>query len=294
VTTLKGIMPPLPTPFRDGKLDLTSLQRLLDHLAPSVDGVLIGGSTGETPSLSIDEREAVLRTVTAHLAGTDSRVVFSIADNSIEHSKRLSETAGELSADMLILSCPSYYPNSQAMLTEYLGEVGEFASTELCLYDNPFVTKTWLTAAQIRALGEAVPTLTHVKMTDTAIGKVGELVATTDLTVMAGEDSVLWHHLLEGVNGVMSAAPMFFPQHCAELWEAFAADRRDDAFAAYRRFAGSLPSGIHGDDYIPVVKSVLADRGVIASPEVRLPLVALSERRLSEVLALLGEPSLAG
>jgi 4-hydroxy-tetrahydrodipicolinate synthase len=288
MTTLTGIMPPLPTPFLDGKLDLASLQRLLDHLAPHVDGVLIGGSTGETPSLSIEEREAVLRTVTAHLAGTGSTIVFSIADNCIEHSKRLSETAGELDADMLILSCPSYYPNNQAMLTEYLGEVGQFASADLCLYDNPFVTKTWLTAGQIRALGEAVPALTHVKMTDTAIGKVGEIVSSSKLIVLAGEDSVLWHHLLEGVSGVMSAAPMFFPQLCAELWEAFAGGRRDDAFAAYRQVARSIPSGIHGDDYIPVVKSVLADRGVIASAEVRLPLLALSERRCDEVLALLG------
>lgn len=294
MTTLTGIMPPLPTPFRDGKLDLASLQRLLDYLAPSVDGVLIGGSTGETPSLSVQERETILRTVTEHLAGTGKTIVFSIADNSLEHSKRLSETAGELNTDMLILSCPSYYPNNQAMLTEYLGEVGRFASTDLCLYDNPFVTKTWLTASQIRALGEAVPALTHVKMTDTAIGKVGELVASSDLTVLAGEDSVLWHHLLEGVNGVMSAAPMFFPQQCAELWKAFADGRRDDAFAAYRQIAGSFPSGIHGDDYIPVVKSVLADRGVIASAEVRLPLIALTERRLAEVLSLLGEPSIAG
>jgi dihydrodipicolinate synthase/N-acetylneuraminate lyase len=166
--------------------------------------------------------------------------------------------------------------------------VSRFASADLCLYDNPFVTKTWLTAAQVCELGNAVPALTHVKMTDTAIGKVGEIVSSSDLAVFAGEDSVLWHHLLEGVSGVMSAAPMFYPEACANLWAAFADGRHAEALATYRQIAQFIPSGIHGDDYIPVVKSVLAQRGAIASAEVRVPLLALSERRLGEVLSLLG------
>jgi 4-hydroxy-tetrahydrodipicolinate synthase len=285
--TLTGIIPPIPTPFRDGKLDLESLRRLLEHLMPRVDGVLVGGSTGETPSLSIAEREDVLRTVATHLSGSDHTIVFSIADNSLEHSRRLSDTAGEHGADLLILSCPSYYPNSQAMLTEYLAEVGEFASGELCLYDNPYVTKTWLTAAQVNALAAAVPQLSHVKMTDTAIGKVREIVAAGDATVYAGEDSVLWHHLLEGVEGIMSAIPMFYPDVCAELWEAFASGRRDEAFERYRAIAPFITAGIHADDYIAVVKTVLAHRSVIASSEVRRPLLPLSRERLSEILEAL-------
>jgi 4-hydroxy-tetrahydrodipicolinate synthase len=286
--TLTGIIPPIPTPFSEGRLDLESLRRLLDDLLPSIDGVLIGGSTGETPSLSIDEREAVLRTVASHLSGSDHSIVFSIADNSLEHSRRLSDAAGEMSADMLILSCPSYYPNSQAMLVEYLTEVGDFASADLCLYDNPFVTKTWLTAAQVTALGAAVPKLTCVKMTDTAIGKVGEIVANSDLTVYAGEDSVLWHHLGEGVDGIMSAIPMFYPALCARLWESFASGRRAEAFEIFCRLAPFITCGIHADDYIAVVKGVLAQRGTIDSAEVRRPLVSLSEGRLAEVLSVLG------
>lgn len=285
--TLTGIIPPIPTPLRDGKVDLTSLRRLLDYLMPSIDGVLVGGSTGETPSLTIAEREDVLRTVAAHLRGSDRSVVFSIADNSIENSRRLADIAAEHSADMLILSCPSYFPNSQAMLTEYLGAVSEFVAGELCLYDNPFVTKTWLTAPQIIDLAAAVPRLTHVKMTDTAIGKVSAILAAGTLTVYAGEDSVLWHHLVEGVEGIMSAIPMFYPDLCAQLWEAFAGGHRAEAFDVFRKIAPFITCGIHGDDYIPVVKSVLAYRAVLDSAEVRRPLIPLADRRLAEVLSAL-------
>jgi 4-hydroxy-tetrahydrodipicolinate synthase len=282
-----GILPPIPTPLHAGRLDLDSLRKLLDHLLESVDGVVIGGSTGEAASLSIAEREDVIRTVAGHLAGTGRAIVASVADNSLEHSRRLSAVAGDVGADLLILSCPSYYPNDYGMLEAYFGAVAEFASSDLCLYDNPYVSKTWLTADEIHRLAAAIPRLTHIKMTDIAIGKVNAVLAAGEMTVLVGEDSVLWHQLVGGAEGVMSAIPMIYPQTTARMWKAFIGGRHEEAFVEYRNLAPFINCGIHGDDYVSVVKTVLQHHGVIESAEVRLPLLPIAESRRAEVLAIL-------
>src|SRR5205085_1910168 len=93
-TAVTGILPPIPTPFLDGGVDLTGLKRMLDHLGPSIEGVLVGGSTGEAASLTVEEREQVIRAAAREL-GPDRFLAASVADNSIENSRRLAAVAGE-------------------------------------------------------------------------------------------------------------------------------------------------------------------------------------------------------
>jgi 4-hydroxy-tetrahydrodipicolinate synthase len=280
---ITGILPPIPTPFVDGRVDLESLRRLLDYLHPTVDGVLVGGSTGEAASLTTSERESVIRTVAAHL-GRDCPLAVSIADNSLETTRRLAEVAGECSASLLVLSCPTYFPNSRAMLEAYFAAVADFASADLCLYDNPIASNTVLGVDDIVALVAGTPQLTHVKMTDTALGKVAALRAAADVTVLAGDDSVLWHQLLGGAEGIMTAIPMFLPEPAAAMWKAFAQGDHGTASARYLELVPCIHSAI-ASDYPAAVKTVLHSRGLLSSPEVRLPLLPLASERREEVLA---------
>jgi 4-hydroxy-tetrahydrodipicolinate synthase len=282
-----GIVPPITTPFLNGRVDLAALRRQLDYLVESVDGVLIGGSTGEAASLTLAERESVIRTVASHLAGTGPSIVVSVADNSIENSRRLSEVAGEVGADLLALSCPNYFVNSQSMLESHFAAVAEFASADICLYDNPIASHTFLTVAQILSLISSVPRLTHIKMTDVAIGKVAAVRSEAEVTILAGEDSVLWHQINSGAEGAMTAIPMVYPQTTARMWQLLRSGAISDAFAEYQKLAPFITIGIHGDDYVAAVKTVLHQQGVLESDEVRLPLVALSAERRAEVLAAL-------
>lgn len=286
VATVAGVVPPIPTPFLDGKVDDTSLRRMLDHLGESIDGVLVGGSTGETPSLTIDERERIIRAVANHLNG-DRSLAVSIADNSIEHTRRLAEVAIENGAALLVLSCPSYFPNDRAMLEAYFGAVAEFTDGELCLYDNPITSKTWLSVDDIRAISAAVPRLNHVKLTDTAREKGTLLKERVGLRLFAGDDSVLWHHLECGADGVMTAIPLVRPEGAARLWRAVADGRTEDAYREYRDLSHFIHLGLSASDYPAVVKAILHEAGVFASPEVRYPLLALAPTRRSEVFQAL-------
>src|SRR5262249_2203778 len=148
MTRLSGFVPPIATPYRDGKLDLDSLKRLIDDLAEHVAGFLVGGSVGEYPNLTITERIQVLDTVAKH---KDNRhtLAASISSNCLEESRILAEAAGEAGADVAMVSCPNYYTNDLDMLCAYFGRLGELSPCELCLYDNPTASRTSLSVAAI-------------------------------------------------------------------------------------------------------------------------------------------------
>jgi 4-hydroxy-tetrahydrodipicolinate synthase len=281
-----GLVPPIPTPFADGRIDVPSLHAMLDHISPHVDGVLVGGSVGETPSLTVDERIALVGQVARQLGGA-AAIAASIGDNSIEHTRRLAAAAVESGAGLLVLSCPNYFAVELASLIEYFGAVAAFAGAELCLYDNPIASHTLLSVDDIVALVAAVPQITHVKVTDLAHGKVSALRARTDLVIHAGDDAVLWHQLTSGADGAMVAMPLIYPEAMRRLWDEIAAGDVASARELLLPMARFVHISLGAPDYPAVIKAVLQHRGVIASDDLRLPLRRLGASRRAEVIASL-------
>lgn len=282
-----GLLPPIPTPFKDGAIDHAGIGALVEDLSGSVSGLLVGGSVGEVPSLTIDERIELMRSVAAHAAGALDLAV-AVGDNSIENTRRLLDAAADVDIALLVVSLPNYYANDVGMLQEYFGALAAIAPVELCLYDNPLANHTPLTVAQIKSIVGAVPQITHIKVTDTALDKVSALRRETALAIHAGDDAVLWHQLARGVDGAMVALPMIYPQRAAELWRLVLAGELDAAYQEYRHATEFIHVALGAPDYVAVIKAVLHHRGVLASPEVRLPLVALTPQRRDEVIRAFG------
>jgi 4-hydroxy-tetrahydrodipicolinate synthase len=280
------LIPPIATPFYNGRIDFESLHRLLQYLDPVVSGFLVGGSVGEHPSLTVEERIALVRAVAAHKQ-PGRRLVAGVADNSIENSIRLAEAAEQCGADLLIVSCPNYYTNSLPMVAAFLGALAARTSVDLCLYDNPAATHTMLSVADVIWLTTQIPRLTHIKVTDLSPEKVSRLLAETQLTVLAGEDAVLWRMLARGAHGAMVALPMIYPEESRALWAALQEGRPEEAAALYRPVSHFLHVALGAADYVQVIKEVLHARGIIRSAEVRVPLCPLDDMRRAEVLAAL-------
>jgi dihydrodipicolinate synthase/N-acetylneuraminate lyase len=270
----------------DGKLDLPSLVRQLDYLADHVAGYLVGGSVGEVASLTLDERETLIRTCADHVQG-ERTLAISISDNCLEYSRRLADAAGQAGADVVMVSCPNYYSNNMGMLVEYFGALAEFAPADICLYDNPIASHTSLSVEDISTIAEAIPRVSHIKVTDTAIEKVAALREATSLVIHSGDDVVLWHQLSRGADGAMVALPMIYPERASAIWRAFEAGDEENAFAEYAQATRFFHIALGAPDYVASVKAVLHHRGVIASPEVRLPLLQPNERRRREFIAAL-------
>jgi 4-hydroxy-tetrahydrodipicolinate synthase len=285
-TTVTGLVPPIATPFLDGRVDYDSLKRQLDHLVGHVHGILLGGSCAENPSLTLEERIEIGRVATEHLPD-DVAVAFSISDNSMANCRRLADAAGDIGADLLMLVCPTYFPNDLAMLEEYFGTISSFAPTDICLYDNPYVSKTILSVADIRALVSAAPRITHLKATDTTLYKVHALSEQTDLTIHAGDDNVLWHQLTGGAKGAMVSMPMIYPERTATFWRLFTDGALQDAYAEYRQMTHFIHCSLNAPDYPGVIKAVLHHHDIITSPEVRPPFPQLTTQRRTEIIASL-------
>jgi 4-hydroxy-tetrahydrodipicolinate synthase len=283
---ITGLIPPIPTPLANGEVDVDSLGRLVQALAPYVDGYLVGGSVGEHPSLTVEERLTALQVV-AREKQTHHRLVFSIGDNALPNVRRLSQAAQEAGADIVVLSVPNYFANTLPGLEAYIRTVATFSGRELCLYDNPIASHTALSVTDIVALARAEPRLTHIKVTDLTLGKIAALRARTNLTIHCGDDAVLWNQLTEGPHGAMVALPLFYPTVARTVWDAVQGGAMDEAAVAYRPSSHFIHVALGGPDYVTVLKVVLAAQGIIATDEVRLPLLPLAQARREEVLRAL-------
>ena len=278
-----GFIPPIVTPMHNNKIDFDSLDALVDYLRGNVTGYLIGGSLGEHPSLTMKEREALVLAV-ARRRSAGQVLAVNIADNSLENCREMIRVARNAGADLLMISCPNYYFNTLPMLIAYLDEVGSYSDLPLCLYDNPLASHTLLSVGDIQALAQAVPALRAIKVTDLVPEKVRVLRESTDLLVYAGDDVVLWHMLRRGAHGAMVALPMIFPQQSREIWESVQHEDWTSAEAAYRSTVHFIHIALGAPDYVSVLKASLHYLGVIASPEVRRPLLPLAELRRVEVV----------
>src|SRR5262249_46297760 len=105
-----GLLPPIPTPFKDGAIDHAGIAALVEDLSGSVAGLLVGGSVGEVPSLTVDERIELMRSV-ATAGGGALKLAVAVGDNSIENTRRLLDAAGDVDIALLVVSVPNYYAN---------------------------------------------------------------------------------------------------------------------------------------------------------------------------------------
>lgn len=281
-----GFVPPIPTPLRGGELDIGSLRRLVRTLAPYVSGYLVGGSVGEHPSLTVEERVEALHVV-AECKEPQHTLVASIGDNALPNVRRLAMAADELAADLLVLSLPNYFANTMPGLRAYLAAVASFSDRQLCVYDNPIASHTFLSVDDIVALADAEPRFTHIKVTDLALGKVAAIRERTRLTVLSGDDAVLWSQLTQGAHGAMVGMPLVYPFAARAVWEALSRGDTEAAARAYRPFSHFVHVALGASDYVSVLKAVMAARGIIACDEVRLPLRPLDDTRRAEVLGAL-------
>ena len=274
---IEGILPVIPTPFRDGSFDRASFQRMLDHMLPSVDGYTLLGSTGEAPSLSTDER---LEIAAAALAMTPAgkTVVVGVTHTSVTESVRLAGHAQEHGAAGVLCAVPYYFTNSRDGIKQYLAAVDRVLEIELVLYDNPVATGTWLGAEQVVDYARELAHLNTVKLTDHNISKVAAWQA-AGLRVLAGDDPILFRYLDAGVDGVMVIAPVLFPAAFRRVWGLARAGKQRSALAV---FAAELLATLHvfgvGDEIV-TTKALLMEMGVFESDEVLPPLGAIDDGR---------------
>jgi 4-hydroxy-tetrahydrodipicolinate synthase len=274
---IRGVLPVIPTPFRDGRVDGESLRALVERMLPSVDGYTLAGSTGESPSLTLQERLDVIE-LALGFTPADKTVVVGINHTCQADAVTLARHAQSLGAAGVLCPAPYYFPVGPDGALRYLEGIDRVLEIDLVLYDNPVTTKLALSAETVLAWAARLERLTSVKLTDHDLSKVAPWRA-AGLSVLAGDDVILLRYLAEPVDGVMVIAPVLAPEAFAETWRLV---QLGELAAAHAVFAAEVEPILHvlgvGDE-IATSKALLADLGVIASDELRPPLLETSPGR---------------
>jgi 4-hydroxy-tetrahydrodipicolinate synthase len=280
---LSGSLPVIPTPFYQGKIDFDSLLKLFDHIFPELEGFTICGSTGESVSLSFNERVELMEFAARNLP-PEKMLVAGLTHTNLAEMIELARHAAKLGVTAGLVPCPYYFPNSFSMVLEFFKALDRASDLELVIYDNPVYTKTSLSAENLLTILDACPRVTAVKMTDHDLDKITALKQSRNVAVFSGDDVVAFRSLLLGVDGSMIIVPSIFPREYQETVRLLNEGALESAFAL---FSERILPFIHlfglGDE-IPNTKALFKEIGIFRSEEVRLPLLPCQPGRLREVM----------
>jgi 4-hydroxy-tetrahydrodipicolinate synthase len=275
---LKGSLVAIVTPMHhDGSLDIEALKKLIDfHIAQGTDGIVIVGTTGESPTVSIDEHCLLIKTTVGHVANRIP-VIAGTGANSTQEAIELTSHAKNLGVDACLLVAPYYNKPTQEGLYQHFAAVAKAVDIPQILYNVPGRTGCDIQNDTVLRLAE-ISNIVGIKDATGGIERGTDLLlrAPNDFAVYSGDDATSLSLLLLGGRGVISVTANVAPKLMHELCEKamvgdVAAARKINAqlFALHQKlFVEANP--------IPV-KWVLQQMGMIQSG-IRLPLVNMSSQ----------------
>ena len=277
------VLTAMATAFKDdGSVDLDGTARIAQHLVDhGHDGVVVSGTTGESPTTTVPEDGEILAAV-MDAVGDRASVVAGVGTNSTAHSLELAQQAEKIGADGLLLVTPYYNKPGQAGVLHHFRTVAEATSVPVMLYDVPGRTATQI-SLETYAAAKELDTVVAVK---DAVGDFARGVRLRELgyAVYSGDDVNNLGWLAHGAAGFVSVVGHVAGDELRAMVEAF--DRGDHSLAL-EIFTDLLPAvdAVMGvANYgATTAKAGLQLLGVLDNRNVRGPLVPLDE---DEVAAL--------
>lgn len=285
----KGSIPALVTPMgADGAIDLESWDRLLDfHLREGSDGVVVGGTTGESPTLGEAELVELVRRAGARVAGRIP-VIAGSGTNDTMRSVALSRAAAAAGADALLVVTPYYNKPTQEGLFRHFSAIADAVSIPVILYNVPGRTACDLLPETIARLS-LHPRIVGVKEATGEVARGVEVlrVAKPGFLLISGDDPSVVRLMKEGACGVISVTANVAPRAMHEMCAAALAGDAKKAIALNQRLMGLHQKLFVEANPIPV-KWALARMGRIGEA-IRLPLTPLAPAFHETVAAALRE-----
>ena len=275
----------------EGLVDLDATQRLAKHLVDAGnDGLVVSGTTGESPTTTDLEKEQLIRAV-REAVGDSVHIVAGATTNDTAHSIELSQQAEKAGADGILAVTPYYSKPPQAGLLEHFRRIADATSLPVMLYDIPGRSGVPIETDTLVRAGEH-DRIVAVKDAKGDLFKTATVLAKTDLAIYSGEDALNLPLLAIGAVGMVSVVA----HACAERYAAMvrAVDAGDLGEA--RRINASVIPAVHGimnrTQGAIMAKAAAQLLGVIPTRAVRLPLVEASEEQVAQLRQDLAESGL--
>lgn len=268
------------TPFApDGSIDLDGAARLADHLVTQGnDGLVISGTTGESPTTTAEEEVELLRVV-LDAVGDRATIVKSVGTNDTRHSLELTADANKGGAHAVMVVSPYYNRPPQAGLIAHCTAIADATDLPMMLYDIPIRTGVAFESDTLKRLAEH-PRIVAVKDAKGDLESSAKVIAETDLAFYSGDDILTLDFLKIGAVGIVSVIAHIAAGQMRRLLDEFFAG---DLQAAQRAHEAIVPicDAIYMTQGVITTKAVLGMLDLPGGP-VRLPLVdATDEQRTS-------------
>ena len=272
----RGTFTALVTPFREGAIDFAALENLIEsQIAAGIDGIIAVGTTGESPTLTHDERKEVIQ-FAIQTANRRCLVLAGTGSYSTREAIASTEQAEKLGVDGALLVAPYYNKPSQEGLFRHFSAIAKSTALRVMLYNIPGRCGVDVSAETVARIQSDCPNVVSIKEAGGNVDRVSELRARLPdaFTVLSGDDGLTLPFLAAGAVGVVSVASNLLPREMCELVKAFTNGDIKRAERLHRKLYWLFKDLFIEPNPVPI-KTALSWRGTILA-EVRLPLCEMS------------------
>jgi 4-hydroxy-tetrahydrodipicolinate synthase len=283
----KGVFPALLTPFTaDDQVDLVMFEKNLDaQVEAGIHGIIIAGSLGEASTLTLAEKESLVKFSVLKLAGKIP-VVMNIAEGATREAVLQAKLAKEWGADGLMLLPPMRYKADDRETVEFFKEVARNTDLPIMIYNNPVDYKIDVTLDMFQELTE-FPHINAIKESTRDVTNITRLKNRfgNRFAILCGVDPLTVEELALGADGLVAGLVDAFPKETVVMYNLVKAGKIDEAIAIYRWFMPLLELDIH-PKLVQYIKLAAVQTGIgteyVRAP--RLPLVGEERERVLKVI----------
>jgi 4-hydroxy-tetrahydrodipicolinate synthase len=281
------IVTAMVTPFdRKGNIDFAKTTSLINYLLENgTDSLVIAGTTGESPTLTTEEKVALFRHVVSVVNGRVP-VIAGTGTNNTRATIELTKKAEEIGVDAVMLVAPYYNKPNQEGLYQHFKAIAESTSLPVMLYNIPGRSVVNIAVDTVVRLSE-IPNIVAVKDASGNLDAMTEIITRTreDFQLYSGDDSITLPVLAIGGAGVVSVASHIIGNEMQQMIAAFEAGDNKKAAKLHQKLLPVMKGLFAAPSPVPV-KTALQLKGLDVG-SVRLPLVPLTEQERSELMRLL-------
>src|SRR5216684_242668 len=273
----RGTFTALVTPFRNGDVDLAAFEKSIEaQIVAGISGVVAVGTTGESPTLTHEEKEKVIQ-CTMKITNGHCKVLAGTGTNSTRDSIEATKFAEKAGVDAALLVAPYYNKPSQEGLFRHFKAIADATSLPIMLYNIPGRCSVDILPETVVRLAKECRNIVSIKEASGSVERVGELRRRLPeaFTILSGDDSLTLPFMSVGAVGVVSVASNLFPAEVCALVRACESGDVKSAQKSHRQLFPLFKDLFIEPNPVPV-KTALEWRGAMSS-EVRLPLCEMGE-----------------
>ncbi|MDO9577058.1 MAG: 4-hydroxy-tetrahydrodipicolinate synthase [Candidatus Cloacimonadales bacterium] len=284
---IKGSYVALVTPFKNNEIDYNALEKLIDfQLENSTDGILLCGTTGESPALAGDEKERLVRFALKKIDGKIP-VMLGTGTNNVSHTISVTIRAQEWGVDSALVITPYYNKPTQNGLYLHFKAVAENTNIPIIIYNVPSRTGVNMTAETTLKLAHEFKNIIGIKEASADLGQLSQIIkyAPPDFAVLSGEDALNYPILCCGGSGVISVTANIVPGKVHNLVDFVEKGKYGKARELHLELLELNKAMFYETNPIPVKES-LHLMGMIER-EFRLPMCEMQEENLIKLKSVL-------